>query len=281
MNTINRFFKYSLLLGAVVLYTGCGSDDDPAPDNSIDMTLTGTGLQSQGDGAYSLAVESGTEVTVAVNMESASTLENLVITKTRNNAVDPSFGTNGTTTVNATGNEFAHTFTYTPTVEDVDQLVGFTFTGTTDNGGSEEVVLTMVVTLSPIDNLPRRRWELTSVYHVNEDEEAIRECQKDNSWLLNEDGSFEEDFGEDTATGDCAFDGFNVYNEWSITEEDDVMYFTREGYGLFTPDTPIEDTFTIVNLTTTTMELQQTVDLSDFGGGTEETFIYKFRAVPR
>jgi hypothetical protein len=281
MNTINRFFKYSLLLSAVVLYTGCGSDDDPAPDNSIDMTLTGTDLQSQGGGAYSLAVESGTEVTVEVSMESESTLENLVITKTRNNAVDPTFGTNGTTTVNATGNSFDYTFTYTPTVEDVDQLVGFTFTGTTDNGGSEEVVLTMVVTLSPIDNLPRRRWELTSVYWVDEDQEEIRDCQRDNSWLLNEDGSFEEDFGDDTATGDCALDGFNVYNEWYLTEEDDVLYFTREGHGLFTPDVPIEETFTVTTLTTTNMELQQTVDLSDFGGDPDETFIYKFRAVPR
>ncbi|AHM62231.1 hypothetical protein D770_19910 [Flammeovirgaceae bacterium 311] len=281
MKSINHFFKYTILLGAVVLYTGCGSDDDPAPDNTINMTLSGTGLQNQGNGEYQVAVETGNEVTVEVDMQSASTLQNLVITKTRNNAIDPTFGTNGTTTVNASGNTFDHTFTYTPQTEDADQLVGFTFTGTTDNGGSEEVLLTMIVTYSPIDNLPRRRWELTSVYWVDEDSEEIRDCQRDNSWLLNEDGSFEEDFGEDTGAGECELDGFNVYNEWYLTEEDNVLYFTREGHGLFTPDTPIEETFTVVSLTTTNMELQQTVDLSDFGGDAEETLIYKFRAVPR
>ncbi|EMR00657.1 hypothetical protein [Cesiribacter andamanensis] len=280
MKSINRFFTYSLLLSALVAFTGCGDDDDPAPDNTITLAVTGTDLETTGAGMYRYAVESGEEVALTVTAQAPAGLSNLVITKTINNQVDQSYGTNGSTTVNATGNSLTHNFTYTPDAEDVDQLVGFTFEATNANGVSEEVVLTLVVTLSPIDNLPRRQWNLTSVYWVDEEEEGIKECEKDNYWLLNEDGTMEVGYGEDTATGDCAFDGFNVWETWEITEEDGVQYFTRRGYGIFDPETPLEETFTINELTTTTMKLQQTVDLSELGGDAEETFIYTYEAGP-
>ena len=279
MKQFNRAFKYVAVLSALAIFSGC-SDDEDLPDQSINITLSGEDLETSSPGEYRYQVESGSEVNITARVQSAVSLSNLVITKTVNNTIDAGYGANGTTTVDISGNEASYDFAYTPSVDDVDQLVGFNFKGTNSSGAMEEIDLNLVVTMSPIDNLTRRRWLLTSVFHVNRDEEGINECEKDNSMLLNEDGSMEYDFGDDTAQGDCAFDGFTVYNKWSITEEDDVQYFHREGYGIFDPETVVIDTYKIVDLTTEKIEMEQTMDLSDFGEGTEETFMFTYVATP-
>lgn len=280
MKPFHRMFKYAAVLTALAIFSGCSEEEDQ-PDHSIDITLSAEGLEPSSPGEYRYRVESGNEVIVNASVQSVAALSNLVITKTVNNIIDPTYGTNGTTTVDVSGNEANFDFAYTPSVDDVDQLVGFNFKGTNSNGAMQEIDLQLVVTLSPIDNLPRRRWLLTSVFHVNRDEEAIKDCEKDNSMLLNEDGSMVFDFGQDTAQGDCAFDGFTVYDKWYITEEDGVQYFNREGYGIFAPETIVVDTYKIVGLTTEKIEMEQTMDLSDFGESTEETFIFTYVATPR
>lgn len=280
MKPFNRMFKYAAVLTALAIFSGCSEEEDQ-PDQSINITLSAEDLEPSSPGEYRYQVESGNEVNISARIQSTVGLSNMVITKTVNNIIDESYGTNGTTTMDVSGNEASFDFAYTPSVDDVDQLVGFNFKGTNSNGAMKEIDLQLVVTLSPIDNLPRRRWLLTSVFHVNQDEEAIKDCEKDNSMLLNEDGSMVFDFGPDTAQGDCAFDGFTVYNKWYITEEDGVQYFNREGYGIFAPETIVVDTYKIVGLTTEKMEMEQTMDLSDFGESTEETFIFTYVATPR
>jgi len=280
MKLFNRMFKYTAVLTALAIFSGCSEEEDQ-PDQSINITLSAEDLEPSSPGEYRYQVESGNEVNISARIQSTVGLSNMVITKTVNNIIDESYGTNGTTTMDVSGNEASFDFAYTPSVDDVDQLVGFNFKGTNSNGAMKEIDLQLVVTLSPIDNLPRRRWLLTSVFHVNQDEEAIKDCEKDNSMLLNEDGSMVFDFGPDTAQGDCAFDGFTVYNKWYITEEDGVQYFNREGYGIFAPETIVVDTYKIVGLTTEKMEMEQTMDLSDFGESTEETFIFTYVATPR
>ncbi|WP_143962797.1 hypothetical protein [Litoribacter populi] len=276
MKQLNHMFKYLTVFAVMAAFSSC-SEDENTPDPSINMTISGEEVESTNPGEYSYRVESGNEVNLTVNLQSAVPLTNLVITKTVNNAVDADYGTGGSTTVDLSGNESSHAFNYTPEVDDVDQLVGFNFRGTNSTGATEEIDLILVVNMSPIDNLTRRRWLLTSVFHVNEDEEGINDCEKDNSMLLNEDGSIDIDYG-DVA---CDFDGFTEYTEWYITEEDGVQYFTREGYGIFDPETVIVDTYMIVELTTEEIQLQQTMDLSDFGESTEETFIFTYVATPR
>lgn len=280
MKQLNRMLKYAAVITALAIFFGCSEDED-LPGQSVDITLSAEDLEPSSPGEYRYQVESGNEVNINARIQSAVGLSNLVITKTVNNIIDDTYGTNGTTTVDVSGNEASYHFAYTPSVDDVDQLVGFNFKGTDSNGAMTEIDLQLVVTLSPKDNLPRRRWLLTSVFHVNQDEEAIKDCEKDNSMLLNEDGSMVFDFGADTAQGDCAFDGFTVYNKWYITEEDGGSYFSREGYGIFAPDMVVVDTYEIVVLTTEKIEMKQTMDLSDFGESTEETFIFTYVATPR
>lgn len=280
MKATNKLFNLLVLAMAFLVMLACGSDD-PEPDQTVSISLTGEELTTTSPGLYSLPAESGEEITVTVNAQSAVDLQSLAIRKTINNATDSDFGTGGTLTVNLSGTSASYEFIYTPDTDDVDQLVGFNFRVTNANGITSDVDMVLVVTLSPIDNLTRRRWNLTSIFHVNENEEGIRDCQKDNSMLLNEDGTIVIDFGENTGTGDCVFDGFDVYTIWYLTEEGDDLYFTRESVGLFDPETTKVETFLVTELTTQIFKMKHTIDLTDFGASDEETFEYTYVASPR
>ncbi len=59
------------------------------------------------------------------------------------------------------------------------------------------------------------------------------------------------------------------------------MFFNRESVGLFDPETTKTETFKINELTTETIKMEHTVDLTAFGASAEETFIYTYVAVPR
>lgn len=282
MKLLNRFLNYSLILFPLFIYIGCDEPDEQGPEDFFDndsFTVKLAADRNIGEGQYIRKAESGDEVDVAVTLQSASSLSELEITKTLNLEVDSTFGTNGTMTVDASGTSFEYNFHYVTDTTDVDQLVGFTFEATNAVGETEVSDLTVEVTLSPRDNLPRRRWALTSILHVNNDnEEVINECEKDNSMLLNADSTIVLDYGEDTAVGACAFDGFNIYTKWYLTE--DEQQFVREYYGIFSPNVTVVETFEVKILTVEELGLELTVDLTALGLGIE-TFLYIYKAVPR
>jgi len=239
---------------------------------------------SSGHGQYKLKVESGNVVSVPVSINSTNNLKSVQVTKTVNLMVDNTFGTNGVLNLlsGTTGQTYDYTFQYKPSVNDVDQLVGFTFKAENEQGQITESDLTLVVTLSPRDNLPRRRWHLKSVFHVNNkttpNKESINECEKDNSMVLFADGKITIDYGTDTGAGSCLFDGFNVYTSWELTE--DNLQFIRKSYGIFSPDVTVTDVFAVKTLTVERFDIEQTVDLSAFGLGKEEKFLYVYEAGP-
>lgn len=280
MKLFNRLLKYSLVLLPVLLFMGCEPDEQVPGDyyDKDDFTVKLSAEKGIGHGQYMRKVESGDEVNVAVNIQSASDLTELKITKTINLEIDPTFGNNGVISVDASGNTFEYAFDYTSDTEDIDQLVGFTFEATNAAGKTEVSDLTLAVTLSPRDNLPRRRWALTSILHVNNDnEEVIKECEKDNSMLLNADSTLVMDYGANTAAGECALDGFKVYDKWYLTEDEDRFVIIY--HGLFDPTVTVED-YKVKTLTTEELGIELTVDLTELGLGLE-TFLYTYMATPR
>lgn len=281
MKLLNRCLKYSLVLFPMILFMGCEPDEQiPADyyDNS-DFTVKLSADKSVGKGQYIRKVESGNEVNVVVSVQSASALSALKITKTVNLAVDPTYGNNGSLIIDASGTSFEYDFNYLPDTNDVDQLVGFAFEATNAVGESKVSDLTLAVTMSPRDNLPRRRWMLTSILHVNENNlEVIKECELDNAILLNADSTMVMDYGDDTAEGDCAFDGFKVYEKWYLTEDEEQ--FVWEYSDLFDPAKITAETYAVKLLTTEEIRLELTVDLTELGLGIE-TYLYIYKAAPR
>ena len=276
-----KIFKIGLIL-FLPLVLSCAADDSQGPEDFYDQGEFLVELDAQkspGKGQYRTVLQSDETLTVDVHVESKESLEKLMIYKTINLATDETFGNGGILEVPATGNSFDYQFTYEPTIADVDELVGFTFTAVTISGGQKTSDLTAVVTLSPMDNLVTKKWVWSSIKHVNENNaEVINDCEKDNSFLFNADGTMSIDYGAITATGNCGFDGLTPYAKWYITE--DGEYFVMEKYNVFTPDIIQEERYRLVTLSVDQLQLALDVDLTVFGLGIE-TFLYTFKPEPR
>jgi len=283
MNKLLNFLRYSLSLILLLSLIQCDDQDENgfADDPSIALEAP----LSDGHAQYKLSVQSGYAVSVPLTVNSGKKLQRIEVSKTVNLQADQTFGESGTLTiVNAPSvTPFEYTFNYSPSADDVDKLVGFTFTAETEDGFSSQADLTLVVTLSPRDNLTRRRWNLKSILHVNNPDhpnmEVINDCEKDNAMLLYEDHTMEIDYGSDTGNGGCMFDGFNIYDSWRLTDDDKL--FIRVSHGIFSPDVSVTDTFVVRVLSIDRFSIEQTVDLSDFGGAKDEKFLYIYQAGPK
>ncbi|WP_461534099.1 hypothetical protein [Sinomicrobium sp.] len=282
MKTIVYYLVFSV---AFALLSGC-DEDEQTPEDYYDQGDFLIGLSAEkipGQGQYMSRLESGDTLDLKISVKSPEDLEKLEISKTVNLQKDSSFGQDGTLQLQASGTEFDYAFVYIPTVDDVDKLVGFSFKAITLGGREKTSDLTASITLSPRDNLPRRRWEWTSILHVNNEDdpnsEVIEECEKDNAYLFNADGTMSLEYGTETGAGACALDGLNAFSKWYITE--DEQHFVMEKYNVFTPDIIVADVFEIKSLTVDRIELQLTADLSELGLRDEEVFLYIFEAAPR
>jgi len=276
-----KIFRIGLML-CLPLVLSCEADDAQGPEDYFDQgdfIIELDAQKSPGKGQYRTVLQSDETLTVSVHVKTDQDLESLKIKKTVNLEVDESFGNGGTLEVQASGSSFDYQFAYEPTVADVDELVGFTFTAVTDAGKTQTSDLTTVVTLSPLDNLVTKKWVWTSIKHVNEDnEEVINDCEKDNAFLFNADGTMSIDYGAITGTGNCGFDGLTPYANWYITE--DGEFFVMEKYNVFTPDIIQEERYEIVTLSVDQLQLSLEIDLTVLGLGIE-TFLYTFKPEPK
>lgn len=281
MKTYRQFIIYGFILFIGAGFVACEEDgvESNSNDPSLLLTAEGQDIKAPGHGQYRLPVLSGDEATITAHIPS-SEIQSLTITKTVNLEIDPSFGNNGVMTVDPASFDSEYEFAYSPPVSDIDQLVGFTFTAEKSNGATLTSDLTMVVTLSPRDNLPVRRWNIVSRLWVdNGNSEDLKECEKDNYYLFNADGTMSINYGTDTGTGDCGFDGFNVYDTWQLTEDEQFFIMTR--HSIFSPDVTETETYRVVKLTTDELQLDIDLDLSVFGLSSEETFRYFLEAAPK
>ncbi len=291
MNTIQYFKRmkinqlgrrYLLMIFSISAFLiSCEDDyDSDAADPGIPLAHAEQQIKAPGRGQYKLRALSGEQLEVTANMASVAPLTSFNITKTVNLEVDNSYGSNGTLTVDAGAVSGDYVFQYEPSEADVDQLVGFTFNAEGSNGAQLSSDLQLVVTLSPRDNLPRKKWLWKSKIWVDKDNlQDIKECEKDNFYLFNSDGTMSINFGDNTGTPGCDFDGFNAYDTWSLSEDEKT--FTMVYYSIFSPDNLVTETYRVKTLTTEKLELEIDYDLSIFGEGTEETFLFEFTALPK
>ena len=259
----------------------CEDDyESDAADAGVPLTHAEQQIKSPGRGQYKLRALSGEQLEVTANMASVAPLRSFTITKTVNLEVDNSYGTNGTLTVDAGAVNGDYIFQYEPSEAEVDEVVGFTFNAEGSNGSQLSSDLQLVVTLSPRDNLPRKKWLWKSKIWIDKDNlQDIKECEKDNFYLFNSDGTMSINFGDNTGTPGCDFDGFNVYDTWSLSEDEST--FTMVYHSIFSPDNLVSEVYRVKSLTTEKLELEIDYDLSVFGEGTEETFLFEFTALPK
>lgn len=271
--------KY-LFMAAVILMGACENEYQTPQNyfdnyNRDDFSIQLDAGRALGVGQYEIKAETGQKLPVKVTITSSSALTDFKVSKTKNLAVDNSFGNNGTLNIPVSGNTFSYDMVYTAIGSDVDELIGLTFEATNASGQKEIADLTLKITLSPRDNIPRRRWNLVSILHVNQgNAEVINDCEKDNAILFNADGTLEYLYGGDTGAGACGFDGFNIYDSWVLSE--DGKTFSINYHGLFDP-APKTDIYRVVSLTTEEIKLELEVDLTVLGLGVEK-FLYTYSA---
>lgn len=278
MKTYRVYLQYALIVFAGFLVS-CEEDyETDADDNAILLTHSVEPIKAPGRGQYKLKTLSGDEMEVVAHLTDIAPLKSFSITKTVNLAVDATYGTNGVLTVDLVNSDYL--FEYTPSEADVDQLVGFTFRAEGTNGTKITSDLELAVTLSPRDNLPRRKWLWKSKVWVDGGNAPdMKECEKDNFFLFNSDKTMSLNFGTNTGSAGCDFDGFNVYDTWSLSEDEKV--FTMIYHSIFSPDNAQTETYRVKTLTTEKLELEIDYDLTFFGLGPEETYLFEFTAVPK
>lgn len=281
MNVYRRFNYYGVAMLLVFIALASCEDDYQSNSGNEAILLTSgeTDIKAPGNGQYSIEALTGENVSVTANIAS-SEVRALTITKTKDLAIDESYGTNGVLTVDPSSFDSEYTFTYTTNTEDADKLVAFTFQAEKADGTTVVSDLTLVVTFSPRDNLSRRKWLFTSKIWVdNNNQQDIKECEKDNHLYFNEDHTMTQTFGTQTGSGDCAYDGLNEYDSWELSEDEQT--FTMKYHSVFTPDVITTEVYRVKTLTTTKLELEIDYDLTWLGEGPEETFIYEYTAQPK
>jgi hypothetical protein len=270
-------FTGAFLLGACEDENGTDADDPAVP-----LSVSGASVKAPGRGQYRLQTLSGDEVQIAANLASLESLKSFTITKTVNLSVDPNFGSNGVLTVDASAVDAEYLFKYKPPTTDIDQLVAFAFRAETTSGTLITSDLQLVVTLSPRDNLPRRKWLWTAKVWVDGgDVPDFKDCEKDNYYLFNADGTVALNFGTKTGVpgSGCDYDAFNEYETWSLSEDEKELVIIS--HSIFSPDLPKIETYRVKTLTTEKLELEIEYNLTDFGLGSEETYMFQFTAQPK
>ncbi|GLR18744.1 lipocalin family protein [Portibacter lacus] len=203
----------------------------------------------------------------------------LRITKYLGTDVDDSYGTNGTMTVSSA---LPYDFTYVLNEEGAETPVRFQFTvvDQEDQTGDANFVITTDITLAYV--LVKFDWRLNSklgkLFAESEPEsEQIIDCEKDNVFTFNADGTMSLDFGELTGSGGgtCDFDGLSVYSTYEISNDESTL--SMSFYNAFDPGDITTEVYTIKDYSLTDLVTTTPIDLSAFGG-IEYDWTYAFKA---
>ena len=265
---MRKNFKLLTLITVVVMFllSSCKKEDKIDP-NQPKITLSSNQFLGK----------TGQDLTVTVTIDAPNGISDFLVSKGVNLKTDSTFGTNGVMKIAAgTGNTFTYTFNYILDPNEVDKLVGFNFKVVDSKGLSSEKDFTLNTTVSGAQLLYTYRWTLKSKMWMKPvPEENIMDCAKDDSYLFNRDSTMTYDYG----TVACTFDGFNVYDKWSLSPDEKALSITY--HGVFNPAQITTDTYTVTTLTKDKLVMQIYYDLSVFGAGDHELFIFTYEASPK
>lgn len=242
-----------LLVSSAFSLTSCKKDDDPKAAPTVTLS------------ANTFTGKIGETASVTATVVALEDLESLKITKYKGTDVDASFGTNGTETYN----HLSHTLTYELTAEGLSNPIRFNFTATDKKGqtGTADFIITTEPSVSYLLTTYNWQWKskLGKCLDSDPESEQILECEKDNVYSFNADGTYSLDYGAITGMGGgtCDFDGFRVPTTWSLNAEETQL--TILAVNAFDPNDVQTEVYNITSASNTSMKSTQTIDLTVFG----------------
>jgi len=218
--------------------------------------------------------KSGQQVLDTLDILAPYGTKTLVLSKTINLVPDSAFGTMTVTPESIGNNMYRYIFAYTYQPEEVDKLVGINFHFEDEKGNVAEKDLTVNTTASGAQVIYSHKWKLTSKLWTTVDpiEENEQDCEKDNFFMYHRDSTIAVDFG---AQG-CLFDGFNVYDKWTLSEDEKI--FAQTYHSVFDSTKITTEVYNVQSLTKDKWVMDIALDLSAFGLTDHEVFVYTYEA---
>jgi hypothetical protein len=102
--------------------------------------------------------------------------------------------------------------------------------------------------------------------------ESIQDCEKDNLYLYNRDSTITLNYGSEG----CLFDGFNIFDKWTLSEDEKT--FTQTYHSVFDTTKVTTEVYNVESLTKDKWVMDITLDLSAFGLTDHEVFVYTYEA---
>lgn len=258
--------RFLTFISFLFLALACEKDDKTSIP-SIDARLSEDEITSK----------TGREISTTFIVKPEGQVGTLTITKTINTFVDQIWENNGVYTATLTpgeDNTYQYTFVYEVLDRDADKLIGFTFTYTNDKGETIQRDLTLNAILSAEQTLYTRRWKLIGKMWTSKSPPVndLSDCESDDVWLFHADGTFNIEYGSKA----CLFDGFNSFPAWNLSEDETTLSATFRNVFNGVDDVQV---YKIKTINRDRLIWEYLVDLTVFGEGPEEVFLYTFEAV--
>lgn len=253
-NSLIHLFFLGLLAIATLTMSSC-KDEETFPVPTVTLSST----------AFSGKI--GQTATVTATVVAPGGLKALKITKYKGVDIDASFGTGGTQTFT----HLTHTLDYVLAAEGLSTPIRFKFSAEDDKGqiGTADFIITTEPSASYL--LVTYNWQWKSkvgkVFDTDPGEsEQILDCEKDNVYSFNADGTYALNYGAITGTGGgtCDFDGFRAPTTWTLNAGETEM--TIKSANVFDPTDILTEVYKLTSATTASIKSTQTVDLTAFGG---------------
>jgi hypothetical protein len=213
--------------------------------------------------------------TIKVSISSPVGIKSLIVTKGVNLKQDSSYGVNGVMTITpdtAGQKNWVYTFSYVLQPGEVGKLVGFNFRAVDQKGNASEKDLTVNTTVSGAQLLETYKWKLTNKYDLTSNFQDYQDCETDDYYLFNTDGSMVYGYGAKA----CTFDGFNVYSGWKLSDDEKTLSITYSS--VFNPAQVTTDVYTVKTLTKDQLVMDIYYDLSVFGLSNHELYEFTYTA---
>ena len=247
------FLAATIMASGTLLFSGCDKDDDSVAAPTVSLT------------AASFTGKVGATATVTATATAPGGLKVMRITKYLGTDVDASYGTNGTLEVTSA----SYTLDYELTDEGLQTPVRFNFEAEDDKGqtGDADFIITTELSVKYLLTNFNWQWDSKKGKCLDADPvtEQIFDCEKDNVYIFNEDGTMSIDYGALTGAGGgtCEFDGLKPPTSWELNGDESELTITS--VNVFDPTDIQVEVYRITDFSTMEINSTQTIDLTVFG----------------